>query len=454
MDHVDVKTQASDFVVHTFGCKVNTYDSGLIQKNLKQNSTHTLNDGKESAPAKIHILNTCAVTSEATQQAVRMIRKIKSTQPFSTIVVTGCAAQVDTDSFKNLPGADLVVANSHKGLLPQILDQYFKGEVKDKVFKSNIFHKEELEADGGTENVHTRSFLKIQDGCNSFCTFCIIPYARGKSRSIPIQILVQKIKELEAQDIKEVVLTGVHIGDYEDQVLGQKKYLEDLVEAVLQRTTIGRIRLSSLEPIEVSPRLLELYSNPRLCPHFHMSIQSADTEVLAGMKRKYTSEQVQDALHKISEKVPGVFVGMDVIAGFPTETDEQFENTYKVLAETPWTRLHVFPYSERTGTRAVALKQIPFHKRKERAARLRELSLHRHQSEALKHVGTVKQTLIFNTTSTKTDGLSHDYWPVKLDLGDQDRLVLNNQVRAVKIYDVQLTNSDVILLGRLVHAEN
>lgn len=454
MDHADVKTQNSDFVVHTFGCKVNTYDSGLIQKNLKQNSNHVLNDDTDKNPAKIHILNTCAVTSEATQQAVRMIRKIKSTQPFSTIVVTGCAAQVDTDSFKNLPGADLVVANSHKGLLPQILDQYFKGEIKEKVFKSNIFHKEELEAEGGTENVHTRSFLKIQDGCNSFCTFCIIPYARGKSRSISISVLVQKIKELEAQNIKEVVLTGVHIGDYEDVVLGQKKSLEDLVESILNRTTIGRIRLSSLEPIEVSDRLLELYKNPRLCPHFHMSIQSADTEVLAGMKRKYTSEKVQESLHKISNQIPGVFVGMDVIAGFPTETDEQFENTYKVLSETPWTRLHVFPYSERTGTRAVALKQIPFHIRKQRAARLRELSLHRHQSEALKHVGTTKSTLIFNSTSSKTDGLSHDYWPVKLDLPETVRTELNNQIRNVEIYDVQTTNTDVVLLGRLVDGKH
>ncbi|MFZ3229185.1 MAG: tRNA (N(6)-L-threonylcarbamoyladenosine(37)-C(2))-methylthiotransferase MtaB [Pseudobdellovibrio sp.] len=453
MDYADIKTKSSDFVVHTFGCKVNTYDSGLIQKNLKQNSIHTLGDSKQQLP-KIHILNTCAVTSEATQQAVRMIRKIKAAQPFSTIVVTGCAAQVDTDSFKNLPGADLVVANSHKGLLPQILDQFFKGEVKDKVFKSNIFHKDELEADGGTENFHTRSFLKIQDGCNSFCTFCIIPYARGKSRSIPISYLVKKILELEAADIKEVVLTGVHIGDYEDEILGEKKYLEDLVEAILQKTKIGRIRLSSLEPIEISDRLLNLYANPRLCPHFHMSIQSADSEVLVGMKRKYSSEQVHAALHNISMKLPGVFIGMDVIAGFPTETDEQFENTYKVLSETPWTRLHVFPYSERTGTRATALKQIPFHIRKERAARLRDLSLHRHQSEALKQIGSVKETLIFNTSSLKSDGLSHDYWMIKLDLNENDSNALNNQVVPVKIYDVQVVKSEVILHGRVAHAEN
>jgi len=433
-----MNTQSGDFIMHTFGCKVNTYDTGLIQKNLSQNLT--------SRKTQIHVLNTCAVTAEATQQAVRMIRKIKAEYPLATIVVTGCAAQVDTDAFKNLPGADLVVANSHKGLLPQIMDQYFKGEVKEKVFKSNIFHKDDLEAGGGTETLHTRSFLKIQDGCNSFCTFCIIPYARGKSRSIPMDLIVQKIRELETQQIKEVVLTGVHIGDYEDLVFGNKKNLEDLVENVLKKTKIQRIRLSSLEPIELSDRLLQLYQDPRLCAHFHMSIQSADTEVLHQMKRKYTSLEVQNSLEQIQKHVPNAFVGMDVIAGFPTESDEQFENTYRVLSDSPWTRLHVFPYSERSGTRAVQMKQIPFHIRKQRGARLRELSLHRHQSEALKQRGQIKSILTLNSESKRYDGLSADYWSVKFN----SLSVEKNEIRQVLIRDVQvLNNSDVILLGDL-----
>ncbi|MEQ1724257.1 MAG: radical SAM protein, partial [Pseudobdellovibrio sp.] len=317
MDHVELTPQNSpqpitrnyEFVVHTFGCKVNTYDTGLIQKNLTQNGFTGTSNKKGSAP--IHVLNTCAVTAEATQQAVRLIRKIKSKQPLATVVVTGCAAQVDTGSFENLSGADLVVANSHKGMLPQIIDQYFKQEVKQKVFKSNIFRKEDLESGGGEELSHTRSFLKIQDGCNSFCTFCIIPYARGKSRSIPITQLVNKINELEKSGIKEVVLTGVHIGDYEDDTFGISKKIEDLVEAVLARTKIPRFRLSSLEPIELSDRLLMLFENDRLCPHFHMSIQSADTEVLFQMKRKYTEAEVRKSLIAISDKVKNAYVGMD-----------------------------------------------------------------------------------------------------------------------------------------------
>ena len=405
--------EAKKYVVHTFGCKVNTYDTGLIQKNMSSHG-FTLLKHVEKNKAEVHVLNTCAVTAEATKEAIKTIRKIKALQPFSTIVVTGCSAQVDTGAFENLPGADLIVANSHKGLLPDLLNKYFKGELTQKTFKSNIFKKEDLEMGGGLEQSHTRSFLKIQDGCNSFCTFCIIPYARGKSRSIPITELVSRILQLEAAGYKEVVLTGVHIGDYEDNVIGVQKLLEDLIETILLKTKIPRIRLSSLEPIEVTNRMLELYSNPRLCPHFHMSIQSADTEVLRQMKRKYTENQVLESLKNISDKIQNVFIGMDVIAGFPTETDEQFENTYKNLSESPWTRLHVFPYSERSGTRAEVLPQIPFHKRKERAARLRELSLHRFQSEALKQIGTLQNALILKKPSKGCDGLTNHYWPVQI----------------------------------------
>jgi threonylcarbamoyladenosine tRNA methylthiotransferase MtaB len=407
-------SNSKGYVVHTFGCKVNTYDSGLIQKNMTSNGFQLLNY-VEKNKAEVHVLNTCAVTAEATKEAVRTIRKIKSIQPFSTIVVTGCSAQVDTGSFENLPGADLVIANSHKGLLPDLLNKYFKGELKEKVFKSNIFKKEDLEMGGGLEQSHTRSFLKIQDGCNSFCSFCIIPYARGTSRSIPISELIGRIKQLEKANFKEVVLTGVHIGDYEDVQNNEKKSLEDLIENILFRTEIPRIRLSSLEPIEVTERLLALYENPRLCPHFHMSIQSADTDVLKQMKRKYTEMDVKSSLIQIHKKIKNVFIGMDVIAGFPSETDEQFENTYKNLADSPWTRLHVFPYSERSGTRAEQLQQIPFHIRKERASRLRDLSLHRYQSEALKQVGTQQKALILNKASKGADGLTNHYWPVQFE---------------------------------------
>ncbi|MFN7729198.1 MAG: tRNA (N(6)-L-threonylcarbamoyladenosine(37)-C(2))-methylthiotransferase MtaB [Bdellovibrio sp.] len=397
------------FQVHTFGCKVNTYDTGLLQKNLIRSGLKL-----DSNDPKIHVLNTCAVTAEATKEAVRTIRKIKAQSPLSLIVVTGCAAQVDTGAFENLPGADLVIANSHKGLLPFYVDQYFKGQLKERVFKSNIFRKDDLEEGGGLEESHTRAFVKIQDGCNSFCSYCIIPYARGKSRSIPVMDLVRRVNEISAQGFEEVVLTGVHIGDYEDPSQPGGARLEDLLEALLKMTKVPRYRLTSLEPVEVTPRLLDLYQDPRMCAHLHMSIQSANTEVLAGMKRNYTQKEVIESLNNIEKKIPGAFVGMDVITGFPTETDAQFEDTYKTLAETPWTRLHVFPYSERKGTKAALMPQIYPHVRKERAQRLRELSLHRYQSEALKQVGREKWALGLRDSKTP-QGVTRDYWTVLLN---------------------------------------
>jgi threonylcarbamoyladenosine tRNA methylthiotransferase MtaB len=407
------------YQTHTFGCKVNTYDTGLIQKNLLRGGfVHEKPEALKQTP-RIHVLNTCAVTAEATKEAVKLIRRLKIQDPFCTIVVTGCAAQVDTDQFQNLPGVNLVVANSHKSQLPEILTDYFKGNLKHNIFKSNIFKKEDLEQEGGIESSHTRAFLKIQDGCNSFCSFCIIPYARGKSRSITISDLVKKVNELSQLGHQEVVLTGVHIGDYED---GDKK-IEDLVEALLKMTPVQRFRLSSLEPIEVSDRLLELYQDPRLCAHFHMSIQSANTEVLHQMKRKYDQAEVRHALLKIEKNVKNVFVGMDVISGFPTETLEQFEDTFLTLADLPWTRLHVFPYSERKGTRAEAMEiSVPYHERKQRAARLRELSAARYQERGQAQVEQIQKALILKNSAKGTQALTREYWPVKLEIENLDEL--------------------------------
>lgn len=401
------------YQVHTFGCKVNTYDAGLIEKKLNAGGFSPFISGDKSA--RIHVLNTCAVTAEATKEAVRYIRRLKVKDPFCTVVVTGCAAQVDTGAFSSLPGADLIVANSHKGALPELLSKYFRGDLTEKVFKSNIFKKDDLEAGGGVEKSHTRAFLKIQDGCNSFCTYCIIPYARGKSRSIPIADLVNRINDLYAEGAREVVITGVHIGDYEDGSQGKSLVLEDLLETLLVKTQMPRYRLSSLEPVEVSDRLLELYQDSRLCPHFHMSIQSANTDVLFHMKRKYSQDDVKMSLRRISEKVPGSFVGMDVITGFPTETAEQFEDTFKTLSDLPWTKLHVFPYSERPGTRAAAMEASVYpHIRAERATRLRELSIHRYEAQGRLQIGTIKKVLVLKNAAKGGQGLSHDYWPVDI----------------------------------------
>jgi threonylcarbamoyladenosine tRNA methylthiotransferase MtaB len=445
------------FKIHTYGCKVNTYDSGLLESRMNK-SGYTASDKPQ-----VHILNTCAVTAEATREAIKQIRYIKAREPFSTVVVTGCAAQVDTKKV-SVPGADLVIANSHKGQLEDILDSYFKGTLDQRVFHSNIFKKEDLEAGGGVEAGHSRAFLKIQDGCNSFCTYCVIPFARGKSRSIPISQLVVRVNELYSQGVREVVLTGVHIADYashktNEDILAAARgkklpetydYLEDLVERLLAETKMPRFRLSSLEPKEVSPRLIDLYQNPRLCPHFHMSIQSANTKILAAMKRKYTAEDVEASLTMIADKIPNVFVGMDVIVGFPGETDEDFEDTFERLARLDWSRIHVFPYSERPGTVAESYtEKVAQHKISERAKRLRELSSQRYSMKAVAQVGAIKEGLVLQS-SKRPQAVSRDYWTIHIKSAEG---LSREQEYKIKIlgYDTSMVSRmDGVLLGEIL----
>lgn len=391
------------FNFHTFGCKVNTYDTGLMQKNLSGFEQQQYTD------CEVMVVNTCAVTAEATKDAAKWIKKYKRDHPHHHMVVTGCSAQVDTEILQELPEVDLLVANSHKGQLSELIQQMLNGKLQDKVYKSNIFKKWDAEPGGGEEDLHTRAFLKIQDGCNSFCTFCVIPFARGKSRSLPADYLVQKIQELRQKGIKEVVLTGVHIGDYEDD---RVKNIEGLVKKILNETQVSRLRLTSLEPIELNAALLELYQDERMCKHFHMSVQSANSKVLADMKRKYTHQHVEEAFEKICQRFPQAYVGMDVIVGFPGETEEEFFDTYQRLHHLPWTRIHVFPYSRRPGTYA---NRLPEQKERgeilSRARRLRELSNQRCLEKAQEQVGTNKEVLIL---ASGKKGLARDYWTVDL----------------------------------------
>ena len=443
-----------EFSIHTYGCKVNTYDTGLLQKRLEALGQRAVSaeavglNGSGGLP-RVHILNTCAVTAEATKEATKLIRRLKAKDPFATVVVTGCAAQVDGAVFDGLKGADLVVANSHKGELERILDDHFKGTLSGRVFRSNIFRKHDLEAGGGTEAGHTRSFLKIQDGCNSFCTYCVIPFARGRSRSIPVAEMVKRVRELRAaQNIAEVVLTGVHIGDYEDDSNpGKKLVLHDLVAEILAKTDVPRVRLTSLEPVELTPQLMSLFRDPRLCPHFHMSIQSANTRILQLMRRSYGAPEVETALMRIHEEVPHAFVGMDVIVGFPGEGEDEFFDTYERLSRLPWSRLHVFPYSERPGTKAASFDGVvPRNERALRSQRLRTLSMERMNQAASRQLGTVKDVLVLNQPARGAATLSRDYWPV----------ILESPVRApgsemrVRIHGVRASqggHADAVLIG-------
>ena len=386
-----------NYTSKTFGCKVNTYDTSLIQKKMDLLTPKTNN--------RYHIVNTCAVTEAAVLESLRWIRKYKKKHPEEKIIITGCAAQVELSRYKEAGEIDIIIANSHKSELLEIIKKYDEGLLKERVFHSNIFKVSDKGEGGQLEKSRTRFFLKIQDGCNSFCTFCVIPFARGKSRSLSASGLIHAVQKAESQGIREVVLTGVHIGDYKDP--DTKKDLSFLVSEILKRTKIPRLRLSSLEPIEINPALFSLYQDERLCPHFHLSIQSASSKVLKSMKRKYTKKEVREILEKIHHFLPEAFVGMDVIAGFPAETQKDFEDTYKILNHSPWTKIHVFPYSPRPSTYALRMKGHSRARILRRAEQLRHLSDERFNEKARLQIGKIKSVL-----PLQKEALSRDYWPV------------------------------------------
>ncbi len=437
---------------HTFGCKVNTYDTGLLEKRLGQDFCEGL-----GSVAPVHVLNSCAVTAEATREALALARKLKRQQPESQVIVTGCAAQVDAQVFADCEQVDLVVANSHKKEIETILAQHLRlpGSVA-KVHRSNIFEQQDLGVGGGVESHHTRSFLKIQDGCNSFCTYCVIPFARGKSRSLDIRTLVARVNELHESGVNEIVLTGIHIADYDDD----GRDLADLVEALLRETKVPRFRLGSLEPLELNERLFDLFSDDRLCSHFHLSIQSADDQVLRQMKRRYLQADVIRILQRISSLPGECFVGMDVIAGFATETEEQFLNTYQTLSDLPWTRLHVFPYSERAGTFAVRLgDKVSLAVKKARARRLRELSQSRYLQSAQNQIGRVKSVVWLKQNADTTTpvslsskearqlSLSRDFWHISVPTPLAPSRLRQGEGR-VLVREVQsLANRELRLVG-------
>lgn len=392
------------YSVKTLGCKANLYDSQLIEAELQKRG---LTPAENDEAADLCIVNSCTVTDEADIQSRKLATKAsKQGQGRTKVLLTGCGAEVNPDLYAKTKGVDFVAGNQDKNLLVErVLEQLKNVKTTDKATLlgqvtpySEILSKHPMDREWAApeslfmlppvahegDTSRTRAFLKIQEGCNAFCTYCIIPYGRGPGRSQKIEPIIDQVKQLIDRGAREVVLTGTNIGDYGVDFSETKQpILEDLVEAILQKTSLERLRLGSLDPVEITPRLLKLMqNNPRFLPHFHVSLQSPHTRVLKAMKRKYNAEDVSQCLHAISNiktEAP-VFIGMDVITGFPGETLEEFEWSVQQLESLPWDRLHVFPYSERTGTPATKIMQkVQPAERKRRAQILRNLSLKRLQ---------------------------------------------------------------------------
>lgn len=339
--------------VVTLGCKVNQYDTAAILSMLPGHSYKRVPFPEE---ADIYVIDTCTVTHKADAEARHYIHRAKRINPNGVVIVTGCYAQVSSDELSQMEGIDYVVGNSDKFTSLIRLIREGEPQTEPKVIVSDILKdkKREFETPGiGYFPERTRAFLKIQDGCNYRCTFCIIPFARGRSRSLGIVDVLKRIENLAHSGYKEVVLTGIHLASYGRDI---GTTLLSLLTDIEKSKIMKWIRLSSLDPADISDELIDFVaSSQTICPSFHVPLQSGDTDVLRRMRRRYRPEKFLHCTKRIREKIPDAAIGTDVMVGFPGETDEEFNNSYELLEESPLTYFHVFPYSRRKGTAASSM---------------------------------------------------------------------------------------------------
>ena len=409
----------------TFGCRLNSYESEVMR-------SHAASAGLEDAI----IFNTCAVTKEAERQARQAIRRARRENPEAKIIVTGCSAQINPDMYAEMPEIDRIIGND----LKLKSDTWLGGDGAGKVLVNDIMAVKETASHliEGFED-RARAFLQVQNGCDHRCTFCIIPYGRGNSRSVPIGVIVEQVKALVEKGYKEVVLTGVDVTSYGPDLPGQPKLGQMIRRLLALVPELPRLRLSSLDPVEIDEDLWHLIENePRLMPHLHLSLQAGDDMILKRMKRRHLRSDVIEVCKRARRYRPDMAFGADIIAGFPTETDEMFENTMRIVDECDLTFLHVFPYSEREGTPAAKIpNKVPVPTRKERAARLR----HKGEEQLQKFL---KQNLNkdMNIIMEKNGiGRSENFAPV--------RIVGNIEAGALVSVSVTSINGDV-LQGKLI----
>jgi len=359
------------FKIVTLGCKVNQYESAYLKEALLRGGWEQASKG-EAADASV--VNTCIVTQRASYQSRQAIRKAVRENPSGISVAVGCYAQAFSDELSGIEGLDLILGNTTKGRLPEILASLEKQSLPRLVLEdfSEAMPFEFLPVKGAAGR--TRAFLKIQEGCESFCSYCIVPFARGPLRSLDPDKVLLMLKELCEAGYKEVVLTGIHLGKYGVD-LGDGTNLMHLLVGIGKERLPLRIRLSSLEPNEIHQELIELVaSEDWLCRHFHIPLQSGDNGILRAMNRHYSSAGFARLVEQIHTKTPLAAIGVDVMAGFPGEDQQAYLNTYDVIRDLPISYLHVFPYSPRKGTAASRLRgQVPQKEVKERAAALRAL---------------------------------------------------------------------------------
>jgi len=429
---------APRFTITTLGCKVNQYESDAIAQQLNKSGCES---ARHKEKADLCIINTCTVTQKASMQSRQAVRRAIRSNPGAHIIVTGCYAQVEPDEIKKIDGIHHIIGHGDKLKIPDIALSKGKGPYPALIRKNILSEHDFKQIPETVFGNRTRPFLKIQDGCDTFCTYCIVPYARGRSRSMPLENVTENIKQLRQAGYHEVVLTGVHLGAY-GLDLSPKTGLTELLNRICESNPIGRVRLSSIEPHELTDDIIKLVAKTDIfCHHFHIPLQSGDDLILKKMHRPYTRSLFKNQIVKINELLPDAAIGVDTLIGFPGETEKAFENTYSLIHELPVTYLHVFPFSARKGTPASSYpQQIDSKTIKARCEKMRILGNAKKGDFYKKFTGKPAEILIEGKRDRSTGllkGITSNYIPVHVAGEDN----LKNTLVHVKIDHVKIGNS-------------
>lgn len=430
--------------IHTLGCKVNQYDSEGIAAQFRAHGYEIVDFNQKGAD--IYIINTCTVTNISDQKSRQMIRKAHRSNPNAKIVVVGCLAQTDPEQIEAIPGVNLIVGNNDRSRIVELVEGLSLNQQTSVVTSiAQVRRFEELNA--VSFEGRTRAYLKIQDGCNQYCSYCKVPYARGPSRSRTPQSVMEQVKAIVEQGYTEIVLTGVHLGAYGAD-LEPASSLSKIVRTITEVQGLKRVRISSVDPNEIDDELIELVAeSPKVCRHLHIPLQSGSDQILEKMRRRYRTSDFRHIVNAVRKHVPEIAVTTDVIVGFPGETPELFAETHAFLTEMQLAKLHVFKYSPRAGTPAAGYpNQVSSQEKEKRSRALIALSDQMSERYQSRFVGKTVQVLVEREINGRLHGHTDNYIHVSFPVGDQDSTDLIGRIVDVRIEEVIEDHSAGILL--------
>ena len=417
----------------SLGCKVNQYETNAMAQKFIEHGYEVVEFDEY---ADVYIVNTCTVTNVADRKSRQMLRRAKEINKDATLVACGCYAQVAKEELKKIPEIDLIIGNNEKNDIIQIVENHIAQKGAEDLVSDVMYKLDYVELGTTTYTEKTRAVIKVQDGCDRFCSYCLIPYARGHIRSRKIENVIEEIKKVVEEGINEVVITGIHIASYGRDFKGENIGLIDLLEEINKIQGLHRIRLGSIEPTIITDEFVERLSKlDKICDHFHLSLQRGCTETLKRMNRRYTTEEFKAVTKRLRAKFPNAALTTDIIVGFPGETDDEFNTTYEFLKDIAFYKMHIFKYSQRKGTKAAVMpNQIDGKIKEERSKKLIELSNENEYKYNKKYIGKQVEVLFEEREGEYLKGHTTNYIVVKHKT-DKDDLI--NKIAKVTVSEAK-----------------